>query len=64
MVCVFDLVFQVPGRSREDQELLLFRTDESGRAWPVKGPSGSQEPHGGRRKKKPVKKERDEGDGR
>ncbi|KAM4567123.1 CWF19-like protein 2 isoform 2-T2 [Odontesthes bonariensis] len=45
---------QVPGRSREDQELLLFRTDESGRAWPVKGPSGPQEPHGGRRKKKPI----------
>ncbi|KAM9733173.1 CWF19-like protein 2 isoform 1-T1 [Menidia menidia] len=45
---------QVAGRSREDEELLLFRTDESGRAWPVKGPSGPQEPHGGRRKKKKI----------
>uniref|UniRef100_A0A8C6KHT0 CWF19 like cell cycle control factor 2 n=1 Tax=Nothobranchius furzeri TaxID=105023 RepID=A0A8C6KHT0_NOTFU len=38
----------------EDQEVLLFRTDQSGRAWPVKGPTGPQEPHGGRRKKKPM----------
>ncbi|XP_071352883.1 CWF19-like protein 2 [Trachinotus anak] len=45
---------QVPGRSTEDQEVLLFRTDQSGRAWPVKAPSGPQEPHGGRRKKKPI----------
>uniref|UniRef100_A0A7N6ACE8 CWF19-like protein 2 n=1 Tax=Anabas testudineus TaxID=64144 RepID=A0A7N6ACE8_ANATE len=47
-------VFQLPGCSTEDQDMLLFRTDESGRAWPVKGPSGIQEPHGGRRKKKPI----------
>lgn len=33
---------------------MLFRTDQSGRAWPVNAPSGPQEPHGGRRKKKPV----------
>ncbi|KAM4742491.1 CWF19-like protein 2 [Anableps anableps] len=45
---------QVTSQSREEQEVLLFRTDESGRAWPVKGPSGPQEPHGGRRKKKPI----------
>ncbi|XP_047248525.1 CWF19-like protein 2 isoform X2 [Girardinichthys multiradiatus] len=45
---------QVTSHSREDQEVLLFRTDESGRAWPVKGPSGPQEPHGGRRKKKTI----------
>ncbi|XP_018543423.1 CWF19-like protein 2 [Lates calcarifer] len=45
---------QVPGRSTEDQEILLFRTDQSGRAWPVKPVSGPQEPHGGRRKKKPI----------
>uniref|UniRef100_A0A669BV30 CWF19-like protein 2 n=1 Tax=Oreochromis niloticus TaxID=8128 RepID=A0A669BV30_ORENI len=38
----------------EDREILLFRTDESGRAWPVNAPSGPQEPHGGRRKKKPM----------
>uniref|UniRef100_A0AAQ5YYU4 CWF19-like protein 2 n=1 Tax=Amphiprion ocellaris TaxID=80972 RepID=A0AAQ5YYU4_AMPOC len=41
-------------RSSEDQEVLLFRTDQSGRAWPVKAPSGPHEPHGGRRKKKPI----------
>ncbi|XP_059188033.1 CWF19-like protein 2 [Centropristis striata] len=45
---------QVTGRSSEDQEVLLFRTDQSGRAWPVNAPSGSQEPHGGRRKKKAI----------
>lgn len=45
---------QVAGRSREDQEVLLFRTDHSGRAWPVNAPSGPQEPHGGRRKKKAI----------
>uniref|UniRef100_A0A3Q3G0T0 CWF19-like protein 2 n=1 Tax=Labrus bergylta TaxID=56723 RepID=A0A3Q3G0T0_9LABR len=38
----------------EDQEVLLFRTDQSGRAWPVNAPSGSLEPHGGRRKKKAI----------
>uniref|UniRef100_A0A665UG24 CWF19-like protein 2 n=1 Tax=Echeneis naucrates TaxID=173247 RepID=A0A665UG24_ECHNA len=48
------LGFQIPGRSVEDQEVLLFRTDQSGRAWPVKAPSGHQEPHGGRRKKRPI----------
>ncbi|XP_058490698.1 CWF19-like protein 2 [Solea solea] len=45
---------QVPGQSTEDQELLLFRTDHSGRAWPVKAPSRTHEPHGGRRKKKQI----------
>ncbi|XP_062242137.1 CWF19-like protein 2 [Platichthys flesus] len=45
---------QVPGRSIEDEEVLLFRTDHSGRAWPVNAPSGPQEPHGGRRKKKSI----------
>ncbi|KAM7413215.1 hypothetical protein PAMA_020540 [Pampus argenteus] len=45
---------QVPGHSSEDQEVLLFRTDQSGQAWPVKPSSGPQEPHGGRRKKKPI----------
>ncbi|XP_023144699.2 CWF19-like protein 2 [Amphiprion ocellaris] len=45
---------QVTSRSSEDQEVLLFRTDQSGRAWPVKAPSGPHEPHGGRRKKKPI----------
>ncbi|XP_036939779.1 CWF19-like protein 2 [Acanthopagrus latus] len=45
---------QAAGRSSEDQEVLLFRTDQSGRAWPVNAPSGPQEPHGGRRKKKAI----------
>ncbi|XP_033486307.1 CWF19-like protein 2 [Epinephelus lanceolatus] len=45
---------KVTGRSSEDQEVLLFRTDQSGRAWPVNAPSGPQEPHGGRRKKKAI----------
>ncbi|XP_022051604.1 CWF19-like protein 2 [Acanthochromis polyacanthus] len=45
---------QVTSRSSEDQEVLLFRTDQSGRAWPVNAPSGPHEPHGGRRKKKPI----------
>ncbi|XP_076591864.1 CWF19-like protein 2 [Chaetodon auriga] len=43
---------QVTGRSSEDQEVLLFRTDQAGQSWPVSAPSGPQEPHGGRRKKK------------
>uniref|UniRef100_A0A672FIZ8 CWF19-like protein 2 n=1 Tax=Salarias fasciatus TaxID=181472 RepID=A0A672FIZ8_SALFA len=47
-------LFQVAGRSSDEQEVLLFRTDQSGRAWPVNAPSGPQEPHGGRRKKKPI----------
>ncbi|XP_054649293.1 CWF19-like protein 2 [Dunckerocampus dactyliophorus] len=42
------------GRSSEDREVVLFRTDQSGQAWPVKPLSGPQEPHGGRRKKKPI----------
>ncbi|XP_059930341.1 CWF19-like protein 2 [Gadus macrocephalus] len=45
---------QPPGRSEEDKEVLLFRTDHSGRAWPVNAPSEPQEPHGGRRKRKPI----------
>ncbi|CAK6970366.1 CWF19-like protein 2 isoform X1 [Scomber scombrus] len=49
-----DKLKQVLGQSSEDQEVLLFRTDQSGQAWPVKPSSGPQEPHGGRRKKKPI----------
>ncbi|KAM4628318.1 CWF19-like protein 2 [Polymixia lowei] len=45
---------QVPGCSEGDQEVLLFRTDQSGRAWPVNASSEPQEPRGGRRKKKPI----------
>ncbi|XP_068612778.1 CWF19-like protein 2 [Brachionichthys hirsutus] len=45
---------EVAGDASEDKDILLFRTDESGRAWPIGGPSGRQEPRGGRRKKKPI----------
>ncbi|KAM8904865.1 CWF19-like protein 2 isoform 2-T2 [Spinachia spinachia] len=45
---------QVTVDASEDQEVLLFRTDHSGRAWPVNDPSGPQEPRGGRRKKKAI----------
>nr|XP_057935297.1 CWF19-like protein 2 isoform X2 [Doryrhamphus excisus]XP_057935298.1 CWF19-like protein 2 isoform X2 [Doryrhamphus excisus] len=45
---------QTAGRSSEDREVVLFRTDQSGQAWPVKPLSGPQEPHGGRRKKKSI----------
>uniref|UniRef100_A0A8C7ZG61 CWF19-like protein 2 n=1 Tax=Oryzias sinensis TaxID=183150 RepID=A0A8C7ZG61_9TELE len=48
------LTFYATVGSSEDQEVLLYRTDSSGRAWPVKGPSGPVEPHGGRRKKKAI----------
>uniref|UniRef100_A0AAZ3Q1E4 CWF19-like protein 2 n=1 Tax=Oncorhynchus tshawytscha TaxID=74940 RepID=A0AAZ3Q1E4_ONCTS len=41
-----------PGQTEEDQEVLLFRTDQSGRAWPVNASSEPQEPRGRRRKKK------------
>ncbi|XP_061683945.1 CWF19-like protein 2 [Syngnathoides biaculeatus] len=38
----------------EDRDVLLFRTDHAGQAWPVKPISGPQEPQGGRRKKKAI----------
>ncbi|KAM5179709.1 CWF19-like protein 2 isoform 1-T1 [Mantella aurantiaca] len=37
--------------SREDQEVLLVRTDQSGRAWPVNSSGEPVEPKGGRRKR-------------
>ncbi|XP_076002698.1 CWF19-like protein 2 isoform X2 [Genypterus blacodes] len=40
--------------SSDHQEVLLFRTDRSGRAWPVQAPSGPQDPHGKRRRKKEI----------
>ncbi|XP_064841353.1 CWF19-like protein 2 isoform X2 [Oncorhynchus masou masou] len=43
---------RVPGQTEEDQEVLLFRTDQSGRAWPVNASSEPQEPRGRHRKKK------------
>uniref|UniRef100_A0A8C2X408 CWF19-like protein 2 n=1 Tax=Cyclopterus lumpus TaxID=8103 RepID=A0A8C2X408_CYCLU len=48
------LIRALTGHTSEDREVLLFRTDHSGRAWPVNDPSGPQEPHGGRRKKKAI----------
>ncbi|XP_045070451.1 CWF19-like protein 2 isoform X3 [Coregonus clupeaformis] len=48
-----------PGQTEEDQEVLLFRTDQSGRAWPVNASSEPQEPRGGRRKKKAIETHRD-----
>ncbi|TNN01926.1 hypothetical protein fugu_011308 [Takifugu bimaculatus] len=45
---------QDDGSSILDQEVLLFRTDDSGRAWPVAAPSGAVEPHRGRGKKKQI----------
>uniref|UniRef100_H3CBZ8 CWF19-like protein 2 n=1 Tax=Tetraodon nigroviridis TaxID=99883 RepID=H3CBZ8_TETNG len=42
------------GLSRHDQEVLLFRTDQSGRAWPVAAPSATQEPHRGRKKRQQI----------
>uniref|UniRef100_A0A4W5KR67 CWF19 like cell cycle control factor 2 n=1 Tax=Hucho hucho TaxID=62062 RepID=A0A4W5KR67_9TELE len=47
------------GQTEEDQEVLLFRTDQSGRAWPVNASSEPQEPRGGRRKKKAIETHRD-----
>ncbi|XP_073469230.1 CWF19-like protein 2 isoform X2 [Aquarana catesbeiana] len=40
--------------SREDQEVLLVRTDQAGRAWPVNSSGEPAEPKGGRRKRQTV----------
>ncbi|KAJ8256776.1 hypothetical protein COCON_G00189280 [Conger conger] len=50
---------QVSGRAEEDQDVVLFRTDQAGRAWPINAPSQPPEPRGGRRKKKVVETHRD-----
>ncbi|XP_029508453.2 CWF19-like protein 2 isoform X1 [Oncorhynchus nerka] len=50
---------RAPGQTEEDQEVLLFRTDQSGRAWPVNASSEPQEPGGRRRKKKAIETHRD-----
>ncbi|KAG9265288.1 CWF19-like protein 2 [Astyanax mexicanus] len=42
------------GEAEAEQDLVLFRTDHSGRAWPVSGPSQHVEPKGGRRKRKAI----------
>ncbi|MBN3313902.1 C19L2 protein, partial [Atractosteus spatula] len=50
---------QVEGQEETDHEVVLFRTDQSGRAWPVSAPSQPLEPKGGRRKKPMVETHRD-----
>ncbi|XP_042723198.1 CWF19-like protein 2 [Lagopus leucura] len=52
---------QIAGKSRreasshqEDEQVILVRTDQSGRAWPVTASTEPQEPKGGRRKRKMV----------
>ncbi|XP_017346471.1 CWF19-like protein 2 isoform X2 [Ictalurus punctatus] len=45
---------RVSVQEEAEQEVVLFRTDQSGRAWPVSGPSQHVEPKGGRRKKKAI----------
>ncbi|XP_039420263.1 CWF19-like protein 2 isoform X1 [Corvus cornix cornix] len=41
-------------RHQEDEQVVLVRTDGSGRAWPVTGPAEPLEPKGGRRKQQMV----------
>ncbi|XP_036392810.1 CWF19-like protein 2 isoform X2 [Megalops cyprinoides] len=50
---------KVLGRAHEEQEVVLFRTDQAGRAWPVNAPSEPPEPKGGRRKRKAIETHRD-----
>ncbi|KAL6471894.1 hypothetical protein MHYP_G00205440 [Metynnis hypsauchen] len=45
---------QVAAQAEADKDLVLFRMDHSGRAWPVSGPSQHVEPKGGRRKRKAI----------
>nr|XP_009936807.1 PREDICTED: CWF19-like protein 2 [Opisthocomus hoazin] len=52
---------QIPAKSgreassrQEDEQVVLVRTDQSGRAWPVTTPAEPQEPKGGRRKRQMV----------
>ncbi|XP_071590800.1 CWF19-like protein 2 [Heliangelus exortis] len=52
---------QIPAKSgreapshQEDEQVVLVRTDQSGRAWPVTAPTEPQEPKGGRRKRQTV----------
>ncbi|NXF51875.1 C19L2 protein, partial [Oceanites oceanicus] len=52
---------QIPAKSdreassrQEDEQVVLVRTDQSGRAWPVTAPAEPQEPKGGRRKRQMV----------
>ncbi|KAM9263201.1 CWF19-like protein 2 [Cariama cristata] len=52
---------QIPAKSdretssrQEEEQVVLVRTDQSGRAWPVTVPTEPQEPKGGRRKRQMV----------
>ncbi|XP_049679500.1 CWF19-like protein 2 isoform X2 [Accipiter gentilis] len=52
---------QIPAKSgreassrQEDEQVVLVRTDQSGRAWPVTTPAEPQEPKGGQRKRQMV----------
>ncbi|XP_054061542.1 CWF19-like protein 2 isoform X1 [Rissa tridactyla] len=52
---------QIPAKSgreassrQEDEQVVLVRTDQSGRAWPVTAPTEPQEPKGGRRKRQMI----------
>jgi len=47
------------GGSKEPEDVVLFRTDQSGRAWPVNAPSEPSEARGGRAKKKKIETHRD-----
>ncbi|XP_054020478.1 CWF19-like protein 2 [Dryobates pubescens] len=46
-----------PGKeasSRQEEQVVLVRTDHGGRAWPVAAPAEPQEPKGGRRKRQMI----------
>ncbi|XP_030633040.1 CWF19-like protein 2 [Chanos chanos] len=49
----------VSERVADEEELLLFRTDQSGCTWPVNAPSQPVEPRGGRRKRQAIQTHED-----
>uniref|UniRef100_A0A673G711 CWF19-like protein 2 n=1 Tax=Sinocyclocheilus rhinocerous TaxID=307959 RepID=A0A673G711_9TELE len=49
----------VSAATDSEKDVVLFRTDPLGRAWPVKAPSQPQEPRGGRRKRKAIETHQD-----
>uniref|UniRef100_A0A672MQW1 CWF19-like protein 2 n=1 Tax=Sinocyclocheilus grahami TaxID=75366 RepID=A0A672MQW1_SINGR len=49
----------VSAATDSEKDVVLFRTDPMGRAWPVKAPSQPQEPRGGRRKRKAIETHQD-----
>ncbi|XP_067307444.1 CWF19-like protein 2 [Pseudorasbora parva] len=54
-----DQTKQVSAPTDSEKDVVLFRTDASGRAWPVNAPSQPQEPRGGRRKRKAIETHQD-----